>query len=236
MKTRIAGLGTAALLLALLGGCASAPAAPPAHADKPAMRGAYRAVAEDFHARLAAAGRPAGRPPELLLDSSTGMMFYSSERSAVILPYWPEMGREARLIYEASAVPGVSAEQAYWTYLWFLVAHELAHQFMHAHGAPRSHYDSEFGANRLAIAYWMAAGQEARLAYLERLIEAALPQLAPANPTPPGVAEAGYFAEHYYQIAERPVGYAYYQLRMMQELLPQRRRFDFAQLVRDYAP
>jgi hypothetical protein len=178
---------------------------PPVYESRDQYRQAVETVVNDFHARTAALGHPLEEVPGLKFDSDTGLLTYSFFCDDILLPFWNDLSPAARALYEMATPPGENAETVFTAMNLFVLPHELGHELAHKSGcAPENRYQSEFMANRVGVAYWVACREEARLRYVERVVTYALPRFAGSDPVPAGIDREAYFDSHYRELQSRP--------------------------------
>ena len=94
---------------------------------------------------------------------------------------------------------------------WIFI-HELGHWWQACSGGNegRSHYQVEYGANRIALAYWREVNSQ--IAETMRPVFQAVVDHAP-NPVPPGQSVEDYFNANYETLGPSPV-YPWFMSRM----------------------
>ncbi len=168
---------------------------------------------------------------------STDASVISYYRKTLIVGRWEELPPPIQGFADAWAaqvMPGEGGQALYdRIFNGFLVGHELGHWVGDWSGrwATLDRWDSEMEANRFAIAF--AKLDPTTAAELERTVAMFDFLHAGPGPTPAGEDERTYFDENYETLATRdPIGYSWFQGRLMQLAWEQRDTADFCALVK----
>jgi hypothetical protein len=172
------------------------------------------ALRDSFIARLKADGFSCPiAAPAVVIDHVISFGNYDDTANVLHIRDWGELSVEERGLFFRIAGPAAGESAAHAAFEdgvdhWVLV-HELGHWWQacrHAHSA-QGHYQMEYGANRIAFAYWREAdpGLTNRMLSVFRGMVDHVP-----NPVPQGHATEAYFNSHYEQIAPT-ADYAWYQ-------------------------
>jgi hypothetical protein len=193
---------------------ATSQAQPPSDA---ALMGRLVTLRDAFVSQIKAEGfKPSLPPPEILVDNPPSYGRYENDKNLLHISAWDTLqpDQEARFVRLADMLHnGESAQQLFeeGVYQWVFV-HELSHWWQACqHKITDDHYAVEFGANRIAAAFWRWKDP----AFMERRTKhfRAILALAP-NPLPPGESKEKFFNANYEKIAGTPV-YTWFQSSMV---------------------
>ena len=188
--------------------------------------------------RFAAAVQACGVEPAFVpaVSISTDASVISYYRKTLIIGRWEELPPPIHGFADAWAsevMPGESGQALYdKIFNGFLVAHELGHWVGDWSGrwVTLDRWDSEMEANQFAIAF--ATLDPTTAADLEKTVSMFEFLHAGPGPTPAGEDERTYFDENYEALSTRdPMGYSWFQGRLMQLAWDQRGNADFCELV-----
>jgi hypothetical protein len=189
-------------------------AVPPSDAGLPARLVTLR---DAFVNQVKSEGfKPSLPPPGIVIDNPPSYGRYENDRNLLHISAWESLppDQEARFERLADMLHnGESAQQLFeeGVHLWVFV-HELSHWWQACqHKFTDDHYAVEYGANRIAAAYWRLKNP----AYMERRAKHfhAIIALAP-NPVPPGESKEEFFNANYEKLAGTPV-YTWFQSSMV---------------------
>ena len=160
--------------------------------------------------------QPSLPPPTIILDNPPSYGNYDDEKNILHIADWnalsaDEQARFARLA--ARLGQGQTGEQAFEdsVHHWVFV-HELGHWWQACeHKTTDTHYAEEYGANRIAAAYWRLNDPNFMYRTKNKMttVIGSLP-----NPVPDGESKEKYFNENYEKLAGTP-GYIWYQYDMV---------------------
>lgn len=215
--------GMAIILLAGFGlTCAASPAEVKARAEL---------IARSFAERVGTVAGPLRYVPAVRVWSTPALAYFDIRARRITLPYWPTLEAEVRAFFLSLASDADAAEALFAElFTWFLVAHEMAHWLQGELGIVLDRYQDERMANDLAVAFFMAEGDEARLLNLGELLNRALQSLS--DPVPPGEDRPTYFNLNYADLAVDPARYGYYQFALIADAITRRADLVFGILVR----
>jgi hypothetical protein len=182
-----------------------------------ALRAQLTALRDSFVDSINAAGfKPSLDPPQIVLDNPPSFGRYDSDSNLIHIAAWSELGpdgegRFARLksILKDPRSPEEIFDDSvnHWIFI-----HELSHWWQACqHKDDSGHYAREYGANRIAAAYWRMKDP----AYMQRRVEhfRAIYNLFP-NPIPPDQSKPKYFDENYERLPGSPA-YTWFQSGMV---------------------
>jgi len=163
---------------------------------------------------------------------------YDVERNVVETPAWELMSaREKGLMYQLAG-PGADeaaarAEFETDAHHWIFV-HELGHWWQACRGVAHDgrHYAKEYGANRIATAYWRER-DSAIVPHMRGAFEMVVAH-AP-NPVPAGHEVETYFDAHYETLGPSPA-YPWFQSRMSLVAFDEKPEPTFAQALAETKP
>jgi hypothetical protein len=175
------------------------------------------ALRDSFVNQIKAEGfQPSLPPPTIVLDNPPSYGNYEDDKNLLHIAAWSSLTPEDQARFARVAVmmsSGLSAEQTFdeGVHHWVFV-HELGHWWQACrHKTDASHYSVEYGANRIAAAYWRLKDP----AFMERTtrrmstVYAAMP-----NPVPEGQSAEKYFNDNYEKLGPTPA-YRWYQYSMV---------------------
>ncbi len=217
----------AACGLAILG-LAQGAASPP---DPAVLQAAVEGTVQAYVLAAVELGGDAGAPPEILVANTPQLSYYSPRANRIVIPYWPPQESTVAFFLVLTDGDEAMAEELFTELFdWFLVAHELTHWLMTAHGAEADHYTSEAMANDGAVAFYnLSPGSEERLLRLDTLLAIALERLA--DPTPASLDPVTYFNAFYPALTSNPRQYGYFQFRFIRDAIARRHELEFAAFV-----
>lgn len=172
---------------------------------------------DSFVKEVRAAGfQPSLAAPAIALDNPPSYGDYDDSKNVLHIANWnalspDEQARFGRLA--AMLGQGQTGEQAFedGIHRWVFI-HEMGHWWQACeHTSNGAHYAEEYGANRIAAAFWrkMDSGFMDRTRNKMTRVIASLP-----SPVPEGQAKEVYFNENYQKLAGTP-GYIWYQYDMV---------------------
>jgi hypothetical protein len=175
------------------------------------------ALQSDFIATIKADGfQPSLPVPRIVLDNPPSYGNYEDDKNLLHISVWSALSPEqqARFSRLASLLgEGKTGEQAFedGVHHWVFV-HELSHWWQACqHKTGENHYSVEYGANRIAAAYWRLKDP----AFMERTekkmttVTATMP-----NPVPPDQPAERYFNDNYEKLGPTPA-YIWFQYSMV---------------------
>jgi hypothetical protein len=169
----------------------------------------HQTRAEGLHCHLA--------PPKLVLSPTAGWGNYDSDANSLTTPLWTQLRSDDKSLFFGLAGPNTNEDAAHTEYelavhRWIFV-HEMGHWVQHCERRTKglSHYRIEFGANRIAMAYWREH-DPALVAHLTVEFRAVVQ--SPRRPLPPGANPEVYFNEHYSELTGTPQ-YTWFQSEMV---------------------
>jgi hypothetical protein len=209
---------------------ATSQAVPPSNA---ALMARLVTLRDSFVSQIKAEGfKPTLPAPEIVIDNPPSYGRYENDRNLLHISAWYNLqpDQEARFVRLADMLHnGESAQQLFeeGVHQWVFV-HELSHWWQACqHKITDDHYAVEFGANRIAAAYWRAKDA----AYMTRRTEhfTALVALFP-NPVPADQPKEKFFNDNYAKLAGTPV-YTWYQASMVVDVSSERPVPSFKQTL-----
>jgi hypothetical protein len=191
------------------------------------------ALRDSFVNQIKAEGfTPSLPPPQIVIDNPPSYGKYENEKNVLHISSWESLApdQEARferlpVLLHSSQTPEQLFEES--VHRWIFV-HELAHWWQASqHKITADHYAVEYGANRIAAAYWRAKDA----AYMTRRTEhfTALVALFP-NPVPADQPKEKFFNDNYAKLAGTPV-YTWYQASMVVDVSSERPVPSFKQTL-----
>jgi hypothetical protein len=196
-------------------------AASTAFADSPpdaVLLAQLTGLRDAFVSQIRAEGfKPSLPPPTLVLDNPPSYGNSQDDRNLLHIAVWSALTPEQQSRFSRLAArlgKGQTGEQAFedGVHHWVFV-HELGHWWQacgHLTGGS-NHYSVEYGANRIAAAYWRLKDPAfmQRTAEKMTLVHASMP-----NPVPEGQAREKFFDANYEQLGPTP-GYIWFQYGMV---------------------
>lgn len=175
------------------------------------------ALRDDFIAQIKAEGfQPSLAAPAIVLDNPQAYGRYDDEKNVLHMSEWSTLAAEqqARFSHLAQVLGGEkTGEQMFDESIhhWVFI-HEMSHWWQacqHKTGVDR--YSVEYGANRIAAAYWRMRDPALMKRTAERMymVSGALP-----DPVPEGQSKEKYFNENFTKLAPTP-GYIWFQYSMV---------------------
>jgi hypothetical protein len=193
-------------------------AAPPANAsaDEAAMARLV-ALRDSFISQIKAEGfQPSLAPPKIVLDNPPSFGRYEDDKNLLHIAAWSALSPEDQARFTRIAgimTPGKTGEQEFedGVHHWVFV-HELGHWWQACQQkANANHYSVEYGANRIAAAYWrlkdpaLMENTAKRMATISSIL---------TDPVPAGQTKEKFFNENYEQLAPTPA-YRWFQYSMV---------------------
>lgn len=182
-----------------------------------ALRAQLTALRDSFVDAIQKAGfKPSIDPPQIALDNPPSFGRYDSGSNLLHIASWSELGPdgEGRFARLKAVLNDPRSPEAIFddsVNHWIFV-HELGHWWQACqHKDDGEHYAVEYGANRIAAAYWRMKDP----AYMQRRTEhsRAIYNLIP-NPIPADQSKEKYFDANYSRIAGSPA-YTWFQSGMV---------------------
>ena len=176
------------------------------------------ALRDAFGARIKADGFTCPiAPPVIVIDNVPSFGDYDETTNVLHTANWAELTAEQHGLFLQLAGPEADADSAHAAFeeavhRWVFV-HELGHWWQACRHANASHgnYQIEYGANRIALAYWREADPD----FADRMLSVFHSFVAHvASPVPAGLATEPYFNTHYEQLGPTPA-YRWYQSHMI---------------------
>lgn len=177
------------------------------------LMGQLIALRDSFVNQIKAEGfQPSLPPPTIVLDNPPSYGTYENEKNVLHIADWAALAPEDQARFSRVAAMlggGQTGEQIFeeGVHHWVFV-HELSHWWQACqHKTGENHYSVEYGANRIAAAYWRLKDP----AFMERTakrmatVYAAIP-----NPIPEGQSPQTYFNDNYEKLGPTPA-YRWYQ-------------------------
>jgi hypothetical protein len=193
-------------------------AAPPANAsaDEAAMARLV-ALRDSFINQIKAEGfQPSLAPPKIVLDNPPSFGRYEDDKNLLHIAAWSALSPEDQARFTRIAgimTPGKTGEQEFedGVHHWVFV-HELGHWWQACqHKASDNHYSVEYGANRIAAAYWRLKDPALMENTAKRMTTISSVM---TDPVPAGQAKEKFFNENYEQLAPTPA-YRWFQYSMV---------------------
>ena len=160
--------------------------------------------------------QPSLAPPKIVLDNPPAYGRYEDDENILHISVWSALkpDQQARFDRLAAAIGGQqTGEQQFDESIhhWVFI-HELSHWWQACqHKIGEDHYAVEYGANRIAAAYWrmkdpaLMERTERRMAGVQSVL---------TSPVPAGKDEKQYFNQNYAELAPTR-GYIWYQYSMV---------------------
>jgi hypothetical protein len=183
-----------------------------------------------FAAKLSAAGVACPiPPPKLILQNVKSWGNYDSQANTLTTPLWQQLSPQEQSSFYRIAGPNPTREDErrefesgihHWVFI-----HELSHwaQICLHQYEDRMPYDLEYGANRIALAYWREADNKLLNHILEHFEDI---QKFETTPLPQGQDVEEYFNTNYDKLAPTPA-YAWFQSQMITDLAEKRPKPTF---------
>jgi hypothetical protein len=177
--------------------------------------------------------QPSLPPPTIILDNPPSYGNYEDGKNLLHIADWSALSTDEQARFAGLAArlgQGQTGEQAFEdsVHHWVFV-HELGHWWQACeHKTTDTHYAEEYGANRIAAAYWRLNDPN----FMDRTknkmttVIGSLP-----NPVPEGESKEKYFNENYEKLAGTP-GYIWYQYDMVINVEAEKPLPSFQQALR----
>ena len=155
--------------LAIAAGCSSEEPIPWPPQDSGELVTYSEDVRDRFIERAEDAGFEASFSPTMRVEATPNLIYYDSQNREIVMPLWEEISPDDRAGFEmyGTVLPNMTGQEFFQeTMQWFLIPHELGHYIQNETGqeSDDDRYESEFNANEFAVAYWIAEGEEDRVA------------------------------------------------------------------------
>ena len=195
---------------------------------------ALTTIRDSFVAKAKAAGLKCGvEPPKIVLTDIASFGNYDEDTNTVQNPAWTQLSDDERQVFFRLAGPGsddLAAQRTFerGVHHWVFV-HELGHWTQKCAGTLKSggHYATEYGANRIAAAYW----REENPSLMARLATSFQQMLdGRPSPVPAGQAVEDYFNAHYSELTKTPV-YTWFEAKMVSDVNAETPQPTFAQVL-----
>jgi hypothetical protein len=207
------------LLAAIFPFILPAQAAPPASqtSSTDALMTQLLALRNSFVNQVKAEGfKPSLPPPQIVIDNPPSYGRYEDDSNTLHTSAWQTLppDQEARFVRLSEMMQGRQTPEELFeegVHRWVFV-HELGHWWQACqHKITDDHYAVEYGANRIAAAFWRLKDPD----YMKRRTEhfRAITALLP-NPVPEGQSKEKFFNANYGKLAGTPV-YTWYQSSMV---------------------
>ena len=207
--------------VSLIPSCAFAQTTPPlstnASSDTEVMA-QLTALRDAFVEQIKSEGfQPSLPPPEIILGNPPPYGTYDDDKNVLVIAAWAALTPGQQSQFAGMARQGETGQQAFdeEVYHWVLI-HELGHWWQKCeYKLSGDRYYREYGANRIAAAYWRLKDPEILKMTAQRTASffAAMP-----NPVPAGQQKETYFDENYEKLLPTPA-YDWFQADMVLHLL-----------------
>lgn len=175
------------------------------------------ALRKDFIQTINAEGfRSSLPPPTIVLDNPPSYGNYEDEKNVLHIAIWSSLSAEQRARFARLAGllgGGKTGEEAFedGVHHWVFI-HELSHWWQACqHKTTENHYSVEYGANRIAAAYWRLKDP----AFMERTEKKMTTVIATmSQPVPEDQSPEKYFNENYEKLGPTPA-YIWFQYSMV---------------------
>lgn len=192
------------------------------------------AIRDDFAVKVARCGRSWPKSPEMIADTRPAMIFFNEKRISIHYPIWSDLPAETRSSLAAAAAdaPRRPTPEAHFAAVFqrFLIAHELGHYLEILGGRKLSWWESEYQANRVAVAYWRL--KDGDRAVLRQLKDYWTHESKRPSPAPAGADLPAFFNRSTFD----PATYGWWQAEMTRRAWQARRSTSFCALVKDLWP
>lgn len=172
-------------------------------------------------------------PPKILLQHVPSFGNYDPETNSLQTPAWRQLSDEEKGLFHHLAGPEsdeAAAQRIFevGSHHWVFV-HEMGHWWQACNDANRNrqHYQVEYGANRIAAAYWREVDSQL-LAEFDLSFKNFLKD-AP-NPVPDGQSPERYFNENYEELGKSP-SYGWFQSLMIAQVNAEKPLPTFAEAL-----
>lgn len=151
------------------------------------------------------------------IKNTTPYLIYI-DSTIINLPFWDELIPEQKDFFADVDGGKNEGKEVFGLFFnGFYLTHELGHSLFAFAGKHFDNaYDNEFAANKLAILYWMAVGEDNNLNKCYLYAKKMLNTLK--NPVPPNENYKDYISLNYYQLASDPYKYSYIQFSQFIEI------------------
>jgi hypothetical protein len=193
------------------------------------------ALRDAYVSQIKAEGfRPSLPPPSIVLDNPPSYGNYEDDKNLLHIAVWSALTPEDQSRFSGLATrlgKGQTGEQLFedGVHHWVFV-HELGHWWQAcAHKTGGNHYSVEYGANRIAAAYWRLKDP----AFMQRT-EEIMATLYPGmpDPVPEGQVKERFFNENYDKLGPTPA-YRWFQYSMVLSVQAERPLPSLQQTLRN---
>lgn len=186
---------------------------------EPVLASRLTALRDAFIAQIRAEGfEPKIPPPTIIFDNPSSYGQYDNDQNSVHISTWSSLSEDqrARFFRLSKLLQGRPPEQVFEdsVYHWVFI-HELSHWWQASEGKlDAGHYSIEYGANRVAAAFWRLKDPE-----VMRATETRMATAFPTLPVPvlEGKTKEAYFNENYERLGPTP-SYIWFQYSMVLEV------------------
>jgi hypothetical protein len=216
---RLLSFCTAFLCATLYGAQIAAPAtSPPKNSSSSeAQRAKLVALQDDFIETIKANGfQPSLAAPTIVLDNPPSYGNYEDESNVLHIAVWAALSPEQQARFARLAgllAEGKTGEETFedGVHHWVFI-HELSHWWQACqHKTSDNHYSVEYGANRIAAAYWRSK-DPAFMRRTEKKMRTVIATMT--QPVPEGKSPEKYFNENYEKLGPTPA-YIWFQYSMV---------------------
>lgn len=220
-------------LAAIVIGVAGAHAPTTAQEPNIAVLERVNALRDSFVNQIKVEGfQPSLAPPTIILDNPPSFGVYEDEKNLLHIAAWANLAPDDQARFERLAAKlgqGQSGEALFEdsVHHWVFV-HELGHWWQACeHKTADTHYAEEYGANRIAAAYWRLKDP----AFMDRTAKrmAVLMSIIPI-PVPSGQNKEAYFNENYEKLGPTPA-YRWFQESMVVAIQEERPQPSFRETL-----
>ncbi len=204
-----------------------------------ATRAQVTALQDNFVKATGAAGLTCAiAPPTVVIEDVPSFGSYDPDTNTLRTSSWSQLTDEERPMFYKFLGPRTTEAQARrefedGVHHWVLV-HELGHWWQACRGAMDhgDHYAIEYGADRIAAAYWQEHDPSV-IAHQRPVFETILKQWP--NPVPPGQGVEPYFNANYEKLGPTPA-YLWFQSRMCVTAFEEKPAPSFVQALQQTVP
>ena len=214
----------AVVVLVIIPGCMFAQGTPSSSTNAPSDKSVMAelvALRDSFVDQIRAEGfEPSLPPPEIILDDEPSYGAYSKVKNTVHVAAWGRLDAKQQAQFAGLFGQGQPGDQAFeeTVHRW-VFTHELGHWWQACQRkSGGSHYSEEYGASRIASAYWRLKDAIFMDKTAKRI---AAVRVSLQNLVPEEQQSESYFNENYEKLAATP-GFLWFQCDMVSRILAER--------------
>ncbi len=173
--------------------------------------------------------QPSLPPPEIVLDNPPSYGAYHRSKNVVHVAVWESLASDQQAGFAGLFGQGQPGQQAFDEIVHHWVfTHELGHWWQACqHVSGKGHYSEEYGASRIAAAYWRLKDANFMDVTAKRI---AAVRDSTRDLVPAGQRSEAYFNENYEKLAPTP-GFIWFQCDMVSKVVAEQPAPSFRQAL-----